>query len=127
MALLFGRGAAYLLVRAVFVMFYRAGADENICAVDRADQQGQGRRSLTGHIRQQLSLPSRSTHRSHIQKHYFTHPQNSFPQTWLDVRLLRTYFSICAISLTASTPPGSGSRSMKKPLDSQILMAFSWN
>ncbi len=36
-----------------------------------------------------------------------------------------TYFSILDISFTASTPPGRGSSSMKKCLDSQILMAFS--
>lgn len=41
--------------------------------------------------------------------------------------ILKTYLSILAISLTASTPPGRGSSSMKKSLDSQILMAFSWN
>lgn len=52
MVVLFGGGAAYLLVRAVFVMFYRAGADENICAVERAGKQGQSRKSCTGHIRQ---------------------------------------------------------------------------
>lgn len=60
MVLLFGRGAAYLLVGAVFVMFYRAGTDEDICAVDRAGKQGQSRTSFPGHIRQQLSLPIRS-------------------------------------------------------------------
>jgi len=38
-----------------------------------------------------------------------------------------TYSSILAISLTASTPPGRGSRSMKKSFDSQILMALSWS
>lgn len=41
--------------------------------------------------------------------------------------IFKTYLSILAISLTASTPPGRGSSSMKKSLDSQILMAFSWN
>lgn len=41
-------------------------------------------------------------------------------------RIFKTYLSILAISLTASTPPGSGSSSMKKSLDSQMLMAFSW-
>lgn len=39
----------------------------------------------------------------------------------------KTYSFISAISLTASTPPGSGSKSMKKPLDSQMLIAFSWS
>lgn len=63
MALLFGRGPAYLLVRAVFVMFYGAGADEDICAVERAGKQGQSRKSCTGHIKQQLSSPIRSMHR----------------------------------------------------------------
>lgn len=43
MALLFGRGAAHLLVRAVFVVFYGAGADEDICAVDTAGKQGQSK------------------------------------------------------------------------------------
>lgn len=38
-----------------------------------------------------------------------------------------TYSSILAISLSASTPPGSGSSSMKKSLDCQMLMAFSWS
>lgn len=33
--MLFGRAAAYLLVRAVLVMFYRAGANKDICAVER--------------------------------------------------------------------------------------------
>lgn len=40
---------------------------------------------------------------------------------------VKTYLSIVAISLTASTPPGSGSKSMKKFFDSQIVMAFSCN
>lgn len=41
MVVLFGRAAAYLLVGAVLVMLYRAGADEDICAVERAGKQGQ--------------------------------------------------------------------------------------
>lgn len=53
MVVLFGRGAAHLLIRAVMVMLYRAGADEDVCAVDTAGKQGQRGcedifRSLTG-------------------------------------------------------------------------------
>lgn len=53
MVVLFGRGAAHLLIRAMVVMLYRAGADEDICAVETAGKQGQRRRkdimrSLTG-------------------------------------------------------------------------------
>lgn len=39
--------------------------------------------------------------------------------------IMQTYFSISAISLTASIPPGNGSSSMKKFLDCQMLMALS--
>lgn len=46
----------------------------------------------------------------------------SFPQY-----TAHTYLFIVAISLTASTPPGSGSKSMKKFFDSQIVMAFCCN
>lgn len=41
MIVLFVRGAAHLLVRAVTVMLYRAGANEDICAVDSAGKQVQ--------------------------------------------------------------------------------------
>lgn len=39
----------------------------------------------------------------------------------------KPYLSILAISLMASIAPGRGSSSMKKSLDCQILMAFSWS
>lgn len=55
----------------------------------------------------------------------FAISQNSLYMRWVKC-IIKTYLSILAISLTASTPPGSGSSSMKKSLDSQILMAFSW-
>lgn len=53
MDVLFGRGAAHLLIWAVMVMLYRAGADEDICAVNTEGKQGQRGckdifRSLTG-------------------------------------------------------------------------------
>lgn len=38
--MLLGREAAYLLIRAVFVMFYRAGANKDICAVERERETG---------------------------------------------------------------------------------------
>lgn len=55
----------------------------------------------------------------------FAISQNCLYMRWVKC-IIKTYLSILAISLTASTPPGSGSSSMKKSLDSQILMAFSW-
>lgn len=39
--MLLGRGATYLLIRAVFVMFYRAGANKDIGAGGRTGKEGQ--------------------------------------------------------------------------------------
>lgn len=38
---MFGREAAYLLTRAVFIMFYRAGANKDICAMETKRKRGQ--------------------------------------------------------------------------------------
>lgn len=64
MVLLLGRGAAYLLVRAVFVMFYRAGAEEDICAANRAGKQGQSRKTFTGLITPLFAHYKYGTHRT---------------------------------------------------------------
>lgn len=63
---------------------------------------------------------------SHFAILYYSSSQVSSYIGWVNW-IFKTYLSILAISLTASTPPGSGSNSMKKSLDSQMLMAFSWN
>lgn len=128
--------SAYLLIWAVFVMFDWAGANKDICAVERTSTYT----TITQWLKLHVLSPCWAFSDDSV-FHYVTQEDNVvsslLPSTFIHELTARlwntpancmfiTYLSILAIALTASTPPGRGSSSMKKSLDSQILIALSW-